>query len=91
MPTRDEAGVACFRSCKRLLPRLQTLADFYQDAPLKMLTIDIWEDGDVAAADRRLHNTLRMFHSEALHVFYSSVSDLATATFIVTLVPGSTF
>ena len=40
-------------------------------------------DGDVAAADRRLHNTLRMFHSEVLHVFYSSVSDLATATFIV--------
>ncbi|HEX7421047.1 MAG TPA: hypothetical protein VF505_14250, partial [Thermoanaerobaculia bacterium] len=40
-------------------------------------------DGAVAAADRRLHNTLRMFHSEGLHVFYSSVSDLATATFIV--------
>jgi membrane-associated phospholipid phosphatase len=43
----------------------------------------VLSDGAVAAADRRLHNTLRMFHSENLHVFYSSVTDLATATFIV--------
>src|SRR6266516_4081733 len=39
-------------------------------------------DGAVAAADR-LHNTLRMFHSQGLYVFYSSMSDLASAVFIV--------
>ena len=43
----------------------------------------VLRDGSVAAADRRLHNTLRMFHSESLRVFYSSISDLASAIFIV--------
>ncbi|GAC1432735.1 MAG: hypothetical protein NVSMB68_05190 [Thermoanaerobaculia bacterium] len=40
-------------------------------------------DGTVVAADRRLHNTLRLFHSEPLHLFYSSISNLAAAVFVV--------
>ena len=45
-------------------------------------------DGAVAGADRRLHNTLRLFHSPALHIFYSSISDLAGVLFIVPLAIG---
>ncbi len=40
-------------------------------------------DGRVVAADRRLHNTLRLFRSEGLHVFYSAVSNVASTRFIV--------
>lgn len=39
-------------------------------------------DGRVHQADRRLHNTLRLFHSEPLHRFYSAVSDLAAVGFV---------
>jgi undecaprenyl-diphosphatase len=39
-------------------------------------------DGTVAAADRRLHNTLRLFHSAALHIFYSSVTNVASTIFV---------
>ena len=39
-------------------------------------------DGRVVAADRRLHNTLRLFHSESLHIFYSSMTTLAGTTFV---------
>ena len=40
-------------------------------------------DGKVVAADHRLHNTLRMFQSERLHLFYSAISDLASSAFVV--------
>lgn len=40
-------------------------------------------DGRVVESDRRLHNTLRMFHSERLHIFYSAVSNVAGTLFIV--------
>ena len=62
-------------------------------AGIAIVTASVWwftnilqgvlRDGTVVAADRRLHNTLRMFHSESLRVFYSSMSDLASAMFIV--------
>jgi membrane-associated phospholipid phosphatase len=39
-------------------------------------------DGRVVAADHRLHNTLRLFHSPALHVFYSSMTNLGGITFV---------
>ncbi len=40
-------------------------------------------DGKVVAADLRLYHTLRMFRSEALHTFYSDVTNLASTLFIV--------
>jgi len=40
-------------------------------------------DGSVAAADLRMYHTLRMFSSEALHAFYSDVTNLASTIFIV--------
>jgi membrane-associated phospholipid phosphatase len=48
----------------------------------------VMSDPKVAAADLRLHNTLRMFQSPTLHLFYSSVSDLASAQFLVPVVGG---
>lgn len=40
-------------------------------------------DGRVYAADRRLHNTLRLFQSESLHRFYGAITNLGSALFIV--------
>jgi len=40
-------------------------------------------DGRVVAADQRLHNTLRLFQSERLHLFYSAISDLASTAFVI--------
>ncbi|HXH92683.1 MAG TPA: LssY C-terminal domain-containing protein [Thermoanaerobaculia bacterium] len=42
-------------------------------------------DSKLTAADVRLHNTLRLFHSEALHRSYSAVTRLANAWFLVPL------
>lgn len=39
-------------------------------------------NGRVIEADRRLHNTLRLFHSEPLHRFYSSISNVASTAFV---------
>jgi membrane-associated phospholipid phosphatase len=40
-------------------------------------------DGKVVAADHRLHNTLRLFQSQHLHLFYSTITDLASTAFVV--------
>ncbi|MGQ0659160.1 MAG: peroxiredoxin family protein [Chromatiales bacterium] len=32
--------------CKRLLPGIQKLADFYQGERFRVLAVDIWDDGD---------------------------------------------
>ena len=39
-------------------------------------------DGKVVAADHRLHNTLRYFRSEALHLAYSAITNLGGTIFI---------
>lgn len=40
-------------------------------------------DGRVVESDRRLHNTLRLFRSERLHLSYSAVSTFAGLPFLV--------
>ncbi len=35
--------------CKRLLPGIQKLIDSHAGAPLKVLAVDVWDDGDPAA------------------------------------------
>ena len=40
-------------------------------------------DGNVAQADLRIYHTLRMFRSQAMHAFYSEVTNLASTIFIV--------
>lgn len=45
-------------------------------------------NGQVVAADHRLHNTLRLFHSESLHRFYAAVTNLGSGTFLIPLVVG---
>ena len=42
-------------------------------------------DSKLTAADVRLHNTLRLFHSEGLHRFYSVITRLASVWFVVPL------
>jgi membrane-associated phospholipid phosphatase len=39
-------------------------------------------DSRLTAADVRLYNTLRLFHSEALHRFYSAITRLASVSFL---------
>jgi membrane-associated phospholipid phosphatase len=50
-------------------------------------------DGRVVAADHRLHNTLRYFRSEALHLAYSAITNLGGTIFIapVTLLLAMVF
>ena len=42
-------------------------------------------NGQVVAADHRLHNTLRLFHSAALYRFYAAITNLGGTSFIVPL------
>lgn len=35
--------------CERLLPGIQKLADFYEGEKLKVLAVDIWDEGDTTA------------------------------------------
>ncbi len=45
-------------------------------------------DSPLVVADHRLHNTVTLFHSPALHRFYSFVSDLASPELLPVLVAG---
>ena len=46
----------------------------------------VLHDRTLAEADLRMHNTLRLFHSEMLHQRYSAVSRLASSAFLLPLV-----
>jgi hypothetical protein len=45
-------------------------------------------DSPLVVADHRLHNTVALFHSPALHRFYSFVSDLTGPVLLTALVAG---
>lgn len=47
-------------------------------------------DGQVVAADHRLHNTLRLFHSAALYRFYAAITNLGGTSFLLPLALGLT-
>jgi membrane-associated phospholipid phosphatase len=46
----------------------------------------VMHDPRIAGVDLRLHNTLRLFHSIALHRFYSSITVLAGTTVVLPVV-----
>jgi len=48
----------------------------------------VLSNSELVVADHRLHNTVAMFHSPALHAFYSAVSDLAGPVLQTTFIAG---